>query len=45
MIPRRGQQGDDFWRRFSMVIKEDGKKRKRSDEAEDGKKKKKSKGE
>ncbi|KAL1741454.1 hypothetical protein HDZ31DRAFT_45431, partial [Schizophyllum fasciatum] len=27
LIPRRGQQGDDFWRRFSMVIKEDGKKR------------------
>ncbi|TRM64143.1 hypothetical protein BD626DRAFT_583318 [Schizophyllum amplum] len=27
LIPRRGQQGDDFWRRFSMVIKEEGSKR------------------
>lgn len=23
VIPRRGQRGDDFWRRFSMVAKED----------------------
>ena len=23
VLPRRGQKGDDFWRRFSMVVKED----------------------
>lgn len=23
VLPRRGQQGDDFWRRFSMVAKDD----------------------
>lgn len=27
LIPRRGEQGDDFWRRFSMVAKEENKKR------------------
>ncbi|KAI0647715.1 hypothetical protein C8Q79DRAFT_1008130 [Trametes meyenii] len=24
VLPRRGQRGDDFWRRFSMVAKEEG---------------------
>lgn len=23
LLPRRGERGDDFWRRFSMVVKED----------------------
>ena len=23
VLPRRGNRGDDFWRRFSMVVKED----------------------
>jgi hypothetical protein len=23
LIPRRGDKGDDFWRRFSMVAKEE----------------------
>lgn len=27
LIPRRGEKGDDFWRRFSMVAKEENKKR------------------
>jgi hypothetical protein len=27
LIPRRGEQGDDFWRRFSMVAREESKKR------------------
>lgn len=25
LLPKRGQQGDDFWRRFSMVAKEESK--------------------
>ncbi|KAH8825163.1 hypothetical protein DL96DRAFT_1712185 [Flagelloscypha sp. PMI_526] len=24
MLPRRGEKGDDFWRRFSMVVKDEG---------------------
>ena len=27
LIPRRGERGDDFWRRFSMVAREENKKR------------------
>ena len=27
LIPRRGEKGDDFWRRFSMVAREENKKR------------------
>ncbi|KAI9465451.1 hypothetical protein BJY52DRAFT_1244095 [Lactarius psammicola] len=27
LIPRRGEKGDDFWRRFSMIAKEENKKR------------------
>ena len=27
LIPRRGEQGDDFWRRFSMIAREENKKR------------------
>ncbi|KAH9179281.1 hypothetical protein EDB89DRAFT_1926333 [Lactarius sanguifluus] len=27
LIPRRGERGDDFWRRFSMIAKEENKKR------------------
>jgi len=26
LIPRRGEQGDDFWRRFSMIAREENKK-------------------
>lgn len=26
LIPRRGERGDDFWRRFSMVAREEGRK-------------------
>lgn len=25
MLPRRGERGDDFWRRFSMVVKDEAK--------------------
>lgn len=23
LLPRRGEKGDDFWRRFSMIAKEE----------------------
>lgn len=30
MLPRRGEKGDDFWRRFSMVVKDEGSKREKT---------------
>jgi hypothetical protein len=29
LLPSRGEKGDDFWRRFSMVAKEDTQKKER----------------
>ncbi|TFK26842.1 hypothetical protein FA15DRAFT_250530 [Coprinopsis marcescibilis] len=30
MLPRRGEKGDDFWRRFSMIAKDEGNKKESS---------------
>jgi len=30
LLPKRGERGDDFWRRFSMVVKEDNKEQHKS---------------
>ena len=27
LLPRRGERGDDFWRRFSMVVREESQKK------------------
>lgn len=30
MLPKRGERGDDFWRRFSMVVKDEGTKKEKT---------------